>query len=191
MTTTPSESLPPWTHVEDFLRDRGADRMPHPGGTLLAHLSRVARLLAAWGADPDVQSAGLCHAAYGTDGFDEALLSTTERATLAGLVGERAEALVHLYGSCDRSAVYPLLGGDAPVVFRDRFTGDEHIPSDADLRAFMEITAANELDVLAHNEDLTARYGAALYGLFARSRDLLSPAAWAACTRQLGPDARA
>jgi hypothetical protein len=146
--------------------------------------------LTKWGADPAVQAAGLCHAAYGTGGFDEALLRTTERATLADLIGERAEALVHLYGSCDRDAVYPLLGGDAPVVFRDRFTGDEHTPCDAALRAFVEITAANELDVLAHNEDLAARYGAALYGLFTRSRHLLSAAAWAACTRQLGPDAR-
>ncbi|WP_343243583.1 VOC family protein [Streptomyces sp. SID8499] len=191
MTTSPSEPVSPWTHVEDFLRDRGADRMPHPGGTLLAHLSRVARQLAEWGADPDVQAAGLCHAAYGTDGFDESLLATTERATLAALIGERAEGLVHLYGSCDRDAVYPLLGGDRPVVFRDRLTGVEHTPSDADLRAFVEIIAANELDVLAHNEDLAARYGAALYGLFARSRDLLSADAWAACTRQLGPYAGA
>ncbi|MFF9815241.1 DUF6817 domain-containing protein [Streptomyces sp. NPDC014006] len=182
--------MSPWTHVEDFLRDHGADRIPHPGGTLLAHLMRVTRLLGGWGADLDVQAAGLCHAAYGTDGFGQALLRTTERATLADLIGERAEALVHLYGSCDRDAVYPLLGGDAPVVLRDRFTGDEQTPCDADLRAFMEITAANELDVLAHNKDLAARYGAALYGLFTRSRDLLSAAAWAACTRQLGPGAR-
>ena len=147
--TTPNESVSSWTHVEDFLRDRGADRIPHPGGTLLAHLSRVARLLGRWGANRDVQAAGLCHAAYGTDGFDESLLRTTDRATLAGLIGERAEALVHLYGSCDRGALYPQLGRVRPVVFRDRFTGGEHTPSDADLRAFVEITAANELHVLA------------------------------------------
>ncbi|MFF8592137.1 VOC family protein [Streptomyces sp. NPDC015220] len=186
MTTRRSEAASPWAHIEDFLRDRGADRLPHPGGTLLAHLIRVARTLAEWGADPVVQSAGLCHAAYGTDGFDEVLLGITERGTLAELIGDRAEALVHLYASCDRSAVYPLLGRDRPVVFRDRFTGGEHTPADADLRAFLEITAANELDVITHNEDLAARHGAALYRLFARSRDLLSSSAWAACTRGLG-----
>ncbi|MFI2641757.1 VOC family protein [Streptomyces sp. NPDC018610] len=181
--------MSPWSPVEDFLRHRGADRVPHPGGTLLAHLVRVARTLAEWGADPDVQIAGLCHAAYGTDGFDQDLLPLTERATLAELIGERAEALVHFYGSCDRGAVYPRLGGDRPPVFRDRFTGGEHTPAEADLRAFLEITAANELDVMAHNEELAARHGAALYELFARSRDLLSAEAWAACTRVLGPHA--
>ncbi|WP_343235898.1 DUF6817 domain-containing protein [Streptomyces sp. SID10815] len=190
MTTSRNASVSPWTHVEDFLRERGADRVPHPGGTLLAHLARVARLLAEWGADPDVQAAGLCHAAYGTDGFDASLLALTERATLAGLVGDRAEALVRLYAGCDRAAVYPRLGRERPVVFHDRFTGGEHTPSDADLRAFVEITAANELDVLAHHADLAARHGADLYALFARSRDLLSAGAWAACVRQLGPHTR-
>ncbi|MEU0678020.1 DUF6817 domain-containing protein [Streptomyces sp. NPDC006172] len=52
---------------------------------------------AAWGADPDVQLAGLCHAGYGTDGFDGSLLGITERWVLAELIGDRAEALVYLY----------------------------------------------------------------------------------------------
>ena len=44
----------------------------------------------------------------------------------------------------------------------------------------------NELDVLAHNEDLAARYGKSLLALFTRGRDLLSAAAFDACQRQLG-----
>ena len=177
----------PWPRIEEFLRAAGTDRMPHPGGTLLEHLLRVAGTLAEWGADPAVQAAGLCHAAYGTDGFDQALLQVSERDLLTALIGEQAEALVHLYGSCDRAAVYPQLGRNRPAVFRDRFTGREHTVTDAELRAFVEITAANELDVLAHNDDMAARHGRALYRLFDRSRDLLSPAAWADCVRQLGP----
>jgi hypothetical protein len=164
--------------------------MPHPGGTLLEHLGRVRRLLAGWGADPAVQSAGMCHAAYGTDGFDQSLLGVTERGALADLIGDRAEALVYLYGSCDRGTVYPRIGRTAAVVFRDRFTGEEHAPSGEDLRAFLEITAANELDVMAHNEELAARYGPALYDLFVRAGDLLSPAARDAFTRRLGPGAQ-
>ncbi|GAA2150018.1 hypothetical protein GCM10009760_43840 [Kitasatospora kazusensis] len=181
-----------WPTVEEFLRARGAGEMPHPGGTLLEHLIRVARLLGEWGSDPDVQAAGLCHAAYGTDGFDQALADPTERALLAELIGERAEALVHLYASCDRSAVYPRLENGRPVVFHDRFTGREYTPPEQDLRAFLDITAANELDVLAHNADLADRYGPALHRLFTRSRDLLSAATWEACVQQLSryaPDA--
>ncbi|AUG80154.1 hypothetical protein CFP65_5452 [Kitasatospora sp. MMS16-BH015] len=175
-----------WPAVQDLLRARGADKTKHPGGTLLDHLNRVARLLADWGAGPDLQAAGLCHAMYGTDGFDHALMGTDERALLAELIGDRAEALVHLYASCDRSVVYPRLASARPVVFRDRFTGREHTPSPPDLRAFVEITAANELDVLAHSTDLADRHGPALHRLFTHSRDLLSAPAWDACRRQLG-----
>lgn len=165
---------------EDFLRSHGAGEIEHPGGTLLAHLRRVARVLGEWGADPAVRSAGLCHATYGTDGFGRSLLDVAERGLLREVVGERAEALVYLYGSCDRGYGYPQLGGPRPVVFRDRFTGRSAVPAAADLRAFMEITAANELDVLAHDEELADRHGAALHGLFTRCRDLLSAPAWAA-----------
>jgi hypothetical protein len=174
-----------WPRIEEFLAGRGADRMPHPGGTLLEHLRRVARVLADWDAEPAVRLAGLCHAAYGTDGFDESLLDLTERAVLAELIGERAEALVYLYAGCDRAAVYPRLGKGLPVLFRDRFTDRDHTPAGADVRAVVEITAANELDVLAHNAELAERHGPALYRLFARSHGLLSAPAWNACAEQL------
>ena len=50
-----------------LLRQLGAARMSHPGGTLLVHLRRVERQLAAWEARPALRLAGLCHAFYGTD----------------------------------------------------------------------------------------------------------------------------
>ncbi|GAA2376761.1 DUF6817 domain-containing protein [Streptomyces cuspidosporus] len=110
-----------WPAVQAFLRARGAGETKHPGGTLLDHLNRVARLLAEWGAGPDLKAAGLCHAMYGTDGYDHALMGTDERELLAELIGERAEALVHLYASCDRAVVYPRLASGRSAVFRDRF----------------------------------------------------------------------
>lgn len=171
---------------EEFLRARGAEGIPHPGGTLYVHLGRVADTLAAWGAPTALQLAGLCHAAYGTDGFAVALLDLTDRAVLVGAIGAEAEALVYRYGSCDRGAVYPRFGRPVPVVFTDRFTGAESTPSDAEVRAFVELTAANELDVLAHNADLAEKYGGALLGLFTRARPWLSPAAWRAVVEQLG-----
>ncbi|WP_067702911.1 ketopantoate reductase family protein [Nocardia jejuensis] len=158
--------------VVRFLGDREADRIPHPGGTLLGHLLRVAEVLETWGADRDTCAAGLCHAAYGTDGFDRSLLAPTDRRTLAALIGERAEALVYLYGSCDRSAVYPRLTA-APARLRDRFTGNDFEPDAEDLRAFMAITVANELDVLSHNPEIAAAHGPALLDLFERTSSLL------------------
>ena len=86
----------------------------------------MAALLESWGASGEVQSAGLCHACYGTDGFAASLLGLDERGVLAGRIGARAEAWVYLYASCDRGAVYPVLGAPGPVRFRDRFTGRRH-----------------------------------------------------------------
>jgi hypothetical protein len=173
------------TAIETFLRDRGAGQTPHPGGTLLGHLGRVQRLLAEWGADSVIQTAGLCHATYGTDGFAPALLPLTDRTTLVALIGEQAEALVYLYASCDRATVYPRIDGTAAVAFLDRFTGREHTPPPDELRAFLEITAANELDVLTHNAELARQHGPWLYGFLTRAGSLLSPAARDAVAQQL------
>jgi hypothetical protein len=162
-----------------FLRDHGAERIAHPGGSLYDHLRRVAATLAGWGAGEDVRRAGLCHATYGTDGFATALLDVRERAALRAPAGERAERLGYLYGSLDRGVTYPRLG-DPEVLVRDRFTGAEHVPSEVDIRAVVEITAANELDVVAHNAELAARHGDALRRLFERCRARLSESAQAA-----------
>jgi catechol 2,3-dioxygenase-like lactoylglutathione lyase family enzyme len=163
--------------VRDFLRSLGAAELPHPGGTLLEHLDRVQRMLGDWGAGEELQLAGLCHAVYGTAGFDRSLLPATERASLAEIVGVQTEALVYLYASCDRDVVYPRLETDRPPRFRDRFTGGERLLAQADARALMEITAANELDVVNHSEELATRHGADLRRFLERAADLLSPAA--------------
>lgn len=160
--------------------------MVYPGGSLYEHLCRVSMLLSDWGAEETIQIVGLCHACYGTDGFDHAMVSVADRQTLIELIGPAAEALVYLYCSCDRAAVYPLLAGDGPVAFRDRFTGRVHTPSPREVRVFLEITAANELDALSHNRALLAEHGADLFTLFTGARDRLSDVAWRACVDLLG-----
>ncbi len=167
--------------AEALLRARGADHVGHPGGTLLAHLVRVQTVLAEWGADDDVQLAGLCHATYGTDGFRVALLELDERPVLVDAIGSGAEALVYLYASCDREQTYPQLV-QRVVIFTDRFRGTRHTPASSGLRAFMEVTAANELDVVRHNRELADQHGDGLAALFAEAGQYLSePAnrAWA------------
>jgi len=168
------------TVVDRLFLERGADRLPHPGGTLYEHLIRVAALLAEWGASEEVQAAGLCHACYSTDGYPHAMLSLAERPVLSELIGARAEALVYLYDSCDRAAVYPALGNPAPVPFRNRFTGATSSPPERDIRAFLELTAANELDVIRHNPEMAAEHRPGLLRLFTASRQRLSAAAWQA-----------
>jgi hypothetical protein len=173
--------------IQEFLLARGAGQLAHPGGTLYEHLNRVATLLAEWGADQDLQVAGLCHASYGTNGFGQALLTLDERPVLHALAGARVESLVYLYGSCDRAAVYPALAGTGPVRFRDRFTGRTHTPPERDIRAFTELTAANELDVMRHSDAMAARYGVSLRRLVVSAAPRLTDAARQAWSRLPSP----
>ncbi len=112
----------------------------------------------------------------GTDGFPVSLLDLDQRGTLRKAIGMHAEELVYLYASCDRGKVYPQLD-QAAVYFHDRFTGLRTRPDRKSLRAFVEITAANELDVVGNNSALAAEHGAALQRLFVRASRHLSPSA--------------
>jgi hypothetical protein len=170
--------------VTAVLASHGAAEIAHPGGTLLAHLERVHELLDQWGARPVVRSAGLCHAWYGTDGFDPALGDLASRDELAALIGEDAEQLVYFYASCDRRFSYPQLGQRAGL-FRDRFTGTVLSPPLTTRRDFAELTAANELDIATVNPRSRADYGAQLHELFSSWKDLLSLAAWQAVQASL------
>ncbi|MEU3887706.1 DUF6817 domain-containing protein [Streptomyces sp. NPDC029041] len=167
-----------------LLSELGAADIAHPGGTLLAHLTRVQRQLAEWGARPALQLAGLCHAFYGTDGFPDALLPLDRRDELAAAVGAEAESLVYLYASCDRAATYPALA-DADGPFHDRFTGLSHTPEPQPRRDFAELSAANELDLARLDPAFRDRWGPELLGFFTRVRPLLSEPAWADCQEVL------
>lgn len=172
--------------VAAFLTDRGAAELGHPGGTLLAHLRRTHDVLSSWGARPALALAGLAHAAYGTDGFDHGLIDVADRETLAAVVGAEAEEIIYRYGSCER--VYRQLSAGAPeIVFTDRFTGTSAPAPTSAVRDFAELTIANELDVLAHNDELRQRHGKALHRLFAACTPYASPAAIAACAQQAAP----
>jgi hypothetical protein len=169
-----------------LLRELGAADIAHPGGTLLVHLQRVHEQLAAWGARPALQLAGLCHAFYGTDGFPTALLPLDRRTELAAVIGAEAEAIVYLYASCDRKATYPTLA-DADAAFRDRFTGGDRVPEPRLRQDFAELSAANELDLARVDPSFHAKWAAELLALFTRVRPLLSEPAWSACRAVLAP----
>ncbi|MFF3320858.1 DUF6817 domain-containing protein [Streptomyces sp. NPDC002889] len=173
-----------------LLRACGAEGMEHPGGTLLAHLERVRERLAAWGARPELQLAGLCHAFYGTDGFAASLLPLERRGELAAAIGTEAEELVYFYASCDREASYASLASDE-AAFRDRFTGRTFTPTAAQRADFVELTAANELDLAVVNEEFRVMWGGELLMLFDRFAPLLGEAARKDLRTGLDPDSEA
>lgn len=145
---------------------------------MLDHLGRVADRLAGYGASSDVVAAGLTHAAYSTDGFDTALLALSEREVLRSAIGSAAEDLVYRYAATDRRPFYRQL--DQPLlVWTDRFSGASLTLDPPEVSTLMELTVANELDVVEHAPDVRAEYAASLLALFTRGRGLLSAAAWA------------
>jgi hypothetical protein len=121
--------------------------MEHLNGTLLEHLMATEELLRSWDSPEDLCLAGLCHAAYGTDGFAPCLVSWHDRDVLVRAIGAAAEEKVYLYASCDRDLLYPQLSGAGPVMFRDRFLSRTLEPTDDQLQDFVDLTLANELEI--------------------------------------------
>jgi hypothetical protein len=169
--------------VLSFLRERGAETIEHPGGTLYAHLGRVHDRLAGDGVPQDVCLAGLAHAVYGTDGFDVSLLELTERPRMQALVGESAEQLIYRYGACDRRLTWQTLADTATV--HDRFTGSSTTLDPEDLCGFADLSIVNELDVVEHSTEIAAKYGDQFRNLFAAWAPIASAAVIADARRVL------
>ncbi|MGW3612447.1 DUF6817 domain-containing protein [Micromonospora sp. NPDC005163] len=169
--------------ARDFLRAHGAESIEHPGGTLYAHLCRVAQRLAGLGAGPDLQLAGLTHAVYGTDGFARGLLAWSDRDSLRSVVGAAAETLVYLYGACDRDRTWPSLADTATV--HDRFTGQPQRLNAAQLVPFVDLSIVNELDVIEQNPAMLEKHGTYFHDLFTRWAPATSPTVVAEARRVL------
>lgn len=159
--------------VHSWLRERGAETIAHPGGTLYRHLCRVHHRLGELGCGVDAQLAGLAHAAYGTDGFDVTLLDRADRVTLRELVGDDAEALVYLYGICDRRRTWRNLATTGEIV--DRFTGRTWKLEPDQLQPFVDLSIVNELDVIEQDPSIADKYGDYFRSLFAAWTPVASP----------------
>ncbi|MDF0528387.1 alpha/beta fold hydrolase [Tsukamurella sp. 8F] len=164
--------------IAAVLRACGAEDAEHPGGTLASHLLRTGERLRQWGSEAWLVDAGCLHAAYGTEGFPTALPGVTPEVVRAA-VGVRAAGLIDLYCHCRRADSYATFAGPHPVVV-DHRTGERHPLGRMTLRAFVELTVANEMDVLIHSAELRRKYGAGLAALFVDWRGLVGERARAA-----------
>jgi hypothetical protein len=171
----------------NFLETQAAQLRPHVNGSLLEHLQGTCRLLHEWGNPDDICTAGLAHAVYGTAGFPPMLLDvTSDRQKLIDMIGQQAEALVYLYASCDREYVYPQLGMGTPVRFRDRFTSRIFEPAPGLLTALVEITFANELEMVCAEPSHAPHFRHAYQSLFERCRSMVSAGGIACFDRVCG-----
>lgn len=169
----------------EALKALGAGEFEHLNGSLVKHLSSTKALLIDWGADTALSDAGLYHAAYGTAGFDEQVVSLDMRAHIAEIIGEQAEAIVYLYCACDRAATFSKLKSGEPIHFTNRFTGTSFDLLPAQARAFCELTVANELELVISSSAFKTEHGASLLQLFQKLDGYLSPSAIAAYQAEL------
>ena len=158
----------------EILQALGAGDFQHLNGSLQAHLKETEAILESWGASDTLKVAGLFHAAYGTAGFDEHMVSLNQRQEIANVIGKDAEALVYLYCSCDRDYVFPQFGKLDKIQFKARFDGASFILKEDKARLFCELTVANELELVYASEDFKAKYGLELLELFQGMENHLS-----------------
>lgn len=149
-----------------MLKQLGAGDFQHLNGSLEAHLKGTENVLKSWGSSELLQTAGLFHAAYGTAGFDEQMVSLNMRQEIAHVIGEAEESLVYLYCSCDRDFVCSQFGKVEIVQFKDRFSGALFQFDESMAKLFCELTVANELELVYSSEEFKAKYGSELLELF-------------------------
>jgi hypothetical protein len=150
----------------ELLQQLGAGDFQHFNGSLEAHLKGTEKVLKSWGSSELLQVAGLFHAAYGTAGFDEQMVSLTRRQEIARVIGEAQELLVYLYCSCDRDFVFPQFGNLDVIQFKDRFSGALFHLDESRAKLFCELTVANELELVYSSESFKEKYGSDLFMLF-------------------------
>jgi hypothetical protein len=159
------------------LSELGAGGFSHIDGTLIEHLRGTQQILLTWNASQVLADAGLYHAAYGTAGFDECLVSINQRGEIAGIIGNSAEEIVYQYCACSRQDFYARIGREQNPEFNNRFTGESYYLSSEMLTSFCELTAANEIEIAVDNPPFIKKYGADLNNLCKQMAPYLSAAA--------------
>lgn len=159
------------------LNELGAGEFEHLNGSLIKHLHNTYKLLEKWGASQELCDSGLYHAAYGTAGFDEQVVSLSQRNDIANIIGDAAEEIVYLYCSCDRNFVFQDFNANERIQFRDRFKDEEFILTHEQAQQFCELTVANEIELAIDSNEFLAEHGKALYYLFIKMKPLLSETA--------------
>jgi hypothetical protein len=172
------------------LQGLGVGEFAHINGSLEAHLLGTHELLTRWNNAPFVCTAGLYHAVYGTQpmealGIPHKNYSPSDRPHIRSIIGRRAEALVYLYGACDRDYFYPQIGS-SDAVYRDRFTGAEGPLNRRTISALLELTLANELEICQGSLAFMEQHRDWFIDLFDRFERCVSPSAFAAYRETFG-----
>jgi len=157
------------------LQTLGAGEFEHFNGSLKKHLIATYNMLKSWNANPFICDAGLYHAAYGTDGFDEQMVSVDQRKAIGEIIGIQAEELVYLYCACDRTFFNENFLTTS--LYKDRFTNKTFKLDKQTISDFCELTVANELDIADNSKEFIEQYGEELKILFNQMTPYISKCA--------------
>jgi hypothetical protein len=131
------------------LRAAGADRVPHTGTTLFAHLRGVHVLLRRWGLREPLCAAGLFHSVYGTELFDHSVLGAADRNRVRALIGSEAESLVWIWHVVERRTLEMRRAGGMAL----RRDGGPLPLTDREFRDVVDLMIADALEHLPRGQD--------------------------------------
>lgn len=127
--TVPKQYLAEYEKIDEahfqYLKDNIPEALAHTGSTSFdVHLKGVQSILRAWRCQGYVQTAGLFHSIFGTEGFQGYKLPFTERHRIREMIGIQAERLVFIFCCCDRSTVDELISRQHDILFNKGQSGD-------------------------------------------------------------------
>lgn len=160
------------------LKDLGVGEFSHLNGSLKDHLIGTYQLLKNWGCSSVVCDAGLYHAVYGTQpmkalGLPHKPYRESDRPAIQSVIGKKVEALVYLYAACDRDFFYPTIGTGREI-YRDRFTAIKYELNKETLATLLELTLANELEIVLSDSALTEKHRSWITNFLSRCSGLVS-----------------
>jgi Aspartyl/Asparaginyl beta-hydroxylase len=131
-----------------FLRSVGAARLGHGRDrTLLDHLIGTYEIVRRWNQPPRLQHAALIHSVYGTEVYDQRLLSLSTRDDVVRIAGDHAERLAYLFCVTRRDLLFAgthVWAGDLPLQRPgERETSDEPRATRAELDGLVLLHMAN------------------------------------------------
>jgi hypothetical protein len=158
----------------EALEGLDAEHLSHVNGQLISHLEDTCNYLVKWGNREALCIAGLYHATYSTDGYSQQLIDINQRDRIIHLIGADAENIVYYYAACDRDYFYSKIGRSKDFSYHNRFTDEK---SCLELQLFcdlLELTLANEIEIVSNNRSFKEQHRAWYIDLFNRFEPYVS-----------------
>jgi len=127
----------------------GVEHFDHINGNLLEHLKGTSELLIKWGNREELCNAGLYHSVYGTQEYNKQVIN--DRSKVINIIGEEAEKIVFYFSTCDRDYFYSQIDlqiDSHELKYRNSLSGEIEVLSKSMANDLLELTLANELEIL-------------------------------------------